>query len=174
MDSELLFIIKKKFYNRRVVRTIYEYLKDTRTTYLKKYRSVINNGCCPATTRLYYLQSGVCSGKKRTHGRMALASRCKSAVSLDDTWSRVSRGEERYWRLSRLANVGELEKIKYIIPLTMNIVLVRPRQCRNPLMYKFTTKRLFDCCIENKTPGIEHLIRGRYSRETLLKALMSI
>jgi hypothetical protein len=148
-------------------------MKDTRTTWLKKYRDVIHNGCCPVTTRFYYLHAGVCSGKKRTHGRIALASRCKSAVSLDDSLG-VTRGEERYWRLARLANVRELEKIKYITPLTMNIVLFRPRQCRNPLLYKFTTKRLFDCCIENKTPGIEHLVRGRYSRETLFEALMSI
>jgi hypothetical protein len=156
MDSELLFIIKKKFCNSRVVRNIYEYLKDTRTTWLKKYRDVINNGRCPVTSRFYYLHTGVCSWK--THRENAI---CIS-------------GAERYWRLTRLANVRELEKIKYITPLTMNMVLFRARQCRNPLMHKFTTKRLFDCCIENKTPGVEHLIRGRYSRETLIKSLMSI
>ena len=162
MNSELIFLIKKRFCNRRVVRNIYEYINDTRSTYLKTYRDIINHGCCPMTTRFYYLQSGVCSGKKRPYGRVRYS---------HDV---CSRGAERHRRLTRLANVRELEKIKYITPLTMNIVLVRPRQCRNPLMYKFTTERLFNCCIENKTPGVGHLIRGRYSRETLLKALMSI
>ena len=154
MDSELLFIIKKKFYNRRVVRNIYEYLKDTRTTWLKKYRDVINNGCERAQGRDI--------GMGIPHGRVGIRSR------------RCTSGVERYLRLARLANVRELEKIKYITPLTMNILLFQARQCRKPLLYKFTNKRLFDCCIENKTPGVVNLIRGRYSRETLIKSLMSI
>jgi hypothetical protein len=163
MDSELLFIIKKKFYNGRVVRNIYEYInEDTRTMWLKKYRDVINNGKCVATTRFYYLQSGVDSGQNRT--------RCRGC----DGGRRCTTGAERYWKLRRLEFARDLEKIKYITPLTMNILAVIPGQCRNPFIYKFTTKRLFDCCIENKTPGLEPLPRESYSRETLLKTLMSI
>ena len=161
MDSELLFIIKKKFYNRRVVRNIYEYInEDTRAMWLNKYRDVINKGRCPVTSRFDYIEAGVCSGLRWLSG--GWGARDGSHLHLN----------ERHRRLERLANVRELKYITYITPLTMNIMThASAWKC---MPYKFTTKRLFDCCIENKTPGIVHLPRGRYLRETLLKALMSI
>jgi hypothetical protein len=165
MGYELLFIIKKKFYNRRVIRNIYEYInEDTRTMWLKKYRDVINNGRCPVTSRFFFVSPGVCSGLRwLSGGRPDRGDSPERSNALQN---------ERHWRLERLANVRELKYITYITPLTMNIMThASAWKC---MPYKFTTKRLFDCCIENKTPGIVHLPRGRYLRETLLKALMSI
>jgi hypothetical protein len=161
MGYELLFIIKKKFYNRRVIRNIYEYInEDTRTMWLKKYRDVINNGRCPVTSRFFFVSPGVCSGLRWLSGGRVLVN--GSHLHLN----------ERHRRLKRLANVRELKYITYITPSTMNIMThAYAWKC---IPYKFTTKRLFDSCIENKTPGIVHLPRGRYLRETLLKALMSI
>ena len=40
-----LFVLKKKFHSRRVVRNIYEFA-DERKYWLKQYRYVINNGIC--------------------------------------------------------------------------------------------------------------------------------
>ena len=42
---ETLFVLRKKFRSRRVVRKIYEFA-DERKYWLKQYRYVINNGIC--------------------------------------------------------------------------------------------------------------------------------
>ena len=65
---ETLFVLRKKFGNSRIVRTISEYRSGNRTIWLKKYRFVLRNGhnsnimiCHRCGNRMYYCNVFFCS-----------------------------------------------------------------------------------------------------------------
>ena len=65
---ETLFVLRKKFGNRRIVRNVSEFLTADRAYWLKKYRFALKNGhnsnlmiCDKCGNRMYYCEVLFCS-----------------------------------------------------------------------------------------------------------------
>ena len=151
---ETLFVLKKKFCSRRVVRTIYEYL-DERAYWLKQYRYAIHHGHTTIpNSRISFGPQGVLSA--------FLLSTPLHPATVGYTYYRFSNMRNHLkGRLFVLLNNMEKIDIPYVTPVMMN--RYDGRYC-----FIFSTEMLRRNCVENNLPV------NTYSRTEFIRNLMTI
>tara|TARA_B100000579_G_C22770732_1_gene823823 strand:+ start:912 stop:1364 length:453 start_codon:yes stop_codon:yes gene_type:complete len=149
---ETLFVLSKKFGNRRIVRNIYQFATEERKYWLKKYRHAIHHG--------YTFVAGNQWSWDHDKGiKTAYLKWTPDGRESDEWWIRHRPAVRRF--ISGDRNVSGLEESsRYVTPLSMNT--------RVGFLYKFTTQMLIDNCIEN---NIDVTV---YSRENCIQKLMKI
>lgn len=146
---EVLWLLKKKFMNRRIIYTIFEYL-ESRSYWLKIYREVIHKGCTFRNFR------GVANAHLRyTPLCITILGYLYHPVGPIVSW------KQRLFSL--VHNLHKLD-INYIIPTNMGITDGR-RQ------YKFSKEMLLANCVEN---GMDTEEVKKLSRRKLIKRLMCV
>ena len=151
---ETLFLLKKKFGSRRVVRNVYEYL-DTRVYWMKQYSYVIHNGKtlradpCPL-----YENKGI-----RTAYLKWTTLKDQGIIWVKPScYRRFFHGRRVSGKLLLLLREMEHIEISFITPLTMK-------------GSKYSRRDLIDNCIEN---GLLEVTGAYYSTKELIYKLMKI
>lgn len=157
MSINILYILKIKFKNRRIVRSIYEYAFGSKKIWLEKYRYCIKNG-----HNIYINDSNISRGVYLTN--LCYVPLCTPLYHRSDSYhiwpgNKIIRGKLYVLLFCRETYC------KYIVPTNMDH---RDDFFTN---YAFSTVSLIKNCKEN---GL--IIEGEdmYDRKKILKKLMSI
>lgn len=166
---EELFVLSKKFGNKRIVRNIYEYTHGTREIWLRKYRYVINNGTTIGTSELWDFNMGVRTFTLYTEGRPVEAGLCanKAFSCSDRDWLKRSKLSE---------NKNLIEFIHYATNINVQFknYFYLLKKINYPKFYRFFDDyELYKCCEENNIhiSSFDHQEEDRYY---MIKKLLEI
>ena len=166
---EELFVLSKKFGNRRIVRNIYEYTYGTRDIWLSKYRYVINNGTTIGTSELWDFNMGVHTftlySKRRPVGAGLCANKAFSC-SVRDWLTRSKMSENK--------NIIDFVRCSTRIEVQMKNYLHLLRKINYPKFYRFLDDfELYSLCEQNNI-HISSFDQQEEDRDYMIKKLLEL
>tara|TARA_B100000579_G_C22738026_1_gene807657 strand:+ start:608 stop:1183 length:576 start_codon:yes stop_codon:yes gene_type:complete len=165
---EELFVLSKKFGNKRIVRNIYEYTHGTREIWLRKYRYVINNGTTIGTSELWDFNMGVHTFTLYAKRRPVRSGLCanKAFSCSDRDWLKRSKMSENKNIIDFIAYATRIEvQLKNYLHLLKKI--------NYPKFYRFLDDyELYACCEENNI--CINSLEQEEDRDYMIKKLLEL